>query len=1097
MLDVLTTFRPRRRWLGLSAVIVGLTLLAGITAAAEGPPRPAPDASLYKAADGPLAVKTVEMLKLRDAKRGKDLQLRITWPDGDGPFPVIVWSHGATGTKDMYRPLALHWAGHGYVCIQPNHSDARSLTGKSGLGAGTFLDWENRPRDIAFTIDSLESIEKKIPALAGKLDRKTVGVGGHSFGAHTAQLVAGATTADFDGRMKSHADARPVAFLLLSPQGVGAHSAGLKENSWARVTRPFIVITGTKDFGRKGDDWKWRLHPYQHAPPANKFLLVIDEAWHGFGGAVGDGAEFRGRGPDNPDHRRYVKSASTAFWDAFLGKNPKALAFLRSDAMVLASGGKAKLSRRDADGSAKAGAASGPSAAGPARGAAGEAAPEPAVPRAKYASTHEDLTWRDAKRGRDVPVRVYAPKEAEGRLPAVVFSHGGGESRDAFGYLGEHLARRGYICVFLTHRGHDREAVRKQGMRGLGKLDDSRPRDMRFVLDRLLSGKPGSKLLAGRVDADAVAVAGQCAGTTTAITLVGGTVNLPDRPGVSFTDKRVKACVLLGPQMPAGDVMGRVLHHKSWATVGVPTLVITGTRDFNWIPAVRKDPKMLRAAYDGLPPGAKYLVEISGAEHNAFTGSVPYYPAGKRDARHHGWICQAVTGFLHAHLKGDRSALAWLERSELQKSTNGACRQEPGRSVSGEAEAGRDEQKQRPGEQPREHPRAAAAGTQVERMFRFCDRDHDGTLSRDELPERIRRGFQAVDSDRSGKISRREMTTALERFQGRGGAGGGTRRSPRPAGTEKQAATPAVPDKPDAAGKPGRAVPAVTAGVEVARLVKLRDQKRGKDLNVRVAWPGKGGRCPVIVFSHRVGGARHDYRPLVEHWVKGGYVVVQADHDDSRELGTPGRRLDWANRARDMSFLLDSLDEIEKRVPGLKGKMDTNRVGAGGHLIGAYAACTLAGQKNFSPGAPRDLKDGRVKATLLLSPQGRGQGLNEKSWVDVTGPLMVINGSKIPSRRTGNPSAWRKEPFTFSPAGEKYLVWIEGLEGTYAGLIEPGRGDDERAARWIRDATLAFWDAHLEGGSDWPKRYLTGGALGKESGGRVKVTAKPAEDSKP
>jgi len=140
MLDMLIAFRPRWSCLGLSAVIVGLILLGGSTAAAEDPPRPAPGASLYKATGGPLAVKAVEMLKLRDAKRGKELQLRVTWPDGDGPFPVIVWSHGATGTKDMYRPLVTHWAGHGYVCIQPNHTDARSLTGKAGPGSRTFRD---------------------------------------------------------------------------------------------------------------------------------------------------------------------------------------------------------------------------------------------------------------------------------------------------------------------------------------------------------------------------------------------------------------------------------------------------------------------------------------------------------------------------------------------------------------------------------------------------------------------------------------------------------------------------------------------------------------------------------------------------------------------------------------------------------------------------------------------------------------------------------------------------------------------------------------------------------------------------------------------
>jgi hypothetical protein len=121
-------------------------------------------------------------------------------------------------------------------------------------------------------------------------------VGGHSFGAHTSQLVAGATTVNAAGTRESHADPRPLAFLLLSPQGIGFHAAELDERSWDGVTRPFLVITGTNDIGRKGDDWQWRLDPWKYAPRKNKFLLVIQGAWHGFGGVVGD-ASFRGAGP--------------------------------------------------------------------------------------------------------------------------------------------------------------------------------------------------------------------------------------------------------------------------------------------------------------------------------------------------------------------------------------------------------------------------------------------------------------------------------------------------------------------------------------------------------------------------------------------------------------------------------------------------------------------------------------------------------------------------------------------------------------------------------------------------------------------------------
>jgi predicted dienelactone hydrolase len=129
-----------------------------------------------------------------------------------------------------------------------------------------------------------------------------------------------------------------------------------------------------------------------------------------------------------------------------------------------------------------------------------------------------------------VPVRIYASDLKHGNepFPLVVFSHGGGESREAFTYLGTHWAEHGYIAVFLTHPGSDRKAVEEQGLRGMGGVKDFhlRPEDVRFVLDKLLSNDPGSRLVKGRLAADQIAVAGQCAGASTALAMVGLRANL-------------------------------------------------------------------------------------------------------------------------------------------------------------------------------------------------------------------------------------------------------------------------------------------------------------------------------------------------------------------------------------------------------------------------------------------------------------------------------------------------------------------------------------------------------------------------------------------
>jgi predicted dienelactone hydrolase len=98
---------------------------------------------------GTLRVAAVREMVLHDAARGKDLKLRVSYPAGDGPFPVVVWSHGAFGTKDNYQPLVEFWASHGYVVVQPNHSDSRAEGVRPGDPAA-LRDWQSRPADVRF-----------------------------------------------------------------------------------------------------------------------------------------------------------------------------------------------------------------------------------------------------------------------------------------------------------------------------------------------------------------------------------------------------------------------------------------------------------------------------------------------------------------------------------------------------------------------------------------------------------------------------------------------------------------------------------------------------------------------------------------------------------------------------------------------------------------------------------------------------------------------------------------------------------------------------------------------------------------------------------
>ena len=132
---------------------------------------------------------------------------------------------------------------------------------------------------------------------------------------------------------------------------------------------------------------------------------------------------------------------------------------------------------------------------------------------------------------------------------------------------------------------------------------------------------------------------------------------------------------------------------------------------------------------------------------------------------------------------------------------------------------------------------------------------------------------------------------------------------------------------------------------------------------------------------------------------------------------------------------------------------------------------------------------------MLLSPLGRGQGLTDKSWERVDKPMLVAAGSETPSRRTSNPPEWRTEPYQFAKGGDKYLLWIEDMDNSYAGLAMGAAGDPETAS-WVSDVTAAFWDAHLKGDAkarerlrDWP--------IPAAAKGRFRVESKAAASASP
>ena len=126
-----------------------------------------PQGEYAYAESGPFSVQDVESLTLADRQRGTDVLVRVYYPNGDGPFPVIAFSHSVNGSKDLFGAISTHWASHGYVVVHPTHDDTGVRMGPDGMQPPAEKVRE-RLRDVTAVLDALDQIESSDPGPPGK-----------------------------------------------------------------------------------------------------------------------------------------------------------------------------------------------------------------------------------------------------------------------------------------------------------------------------------------------------------------------------------------------------------------------------------------------------------------------------------------------------------------------------------------------------------------------------------------------------------------------------------------------------------------------------------------------------------------------------------------------------------------------------------------------------------------------------------------------------------------------------------------------------------------------------------------------------------------
>lgn len=130
---------------------------------------------------------------------GTDIYADVSRPEGEGPFPILVWFHGGVwkgGRKEHYKGLACYITNRGYTVVNANFRLSTHVSMKEMV--------EDAMGSILWAKDNAERFK-------GDPDR--IAVAGHSSGGHLAAMAA-----------LAYGD----AYFTPTYQSASGHSCGVK-----------------------------------------------------------------------------------------------------------------------------------------------------------------------------------------------------------------------------------------------------------------------------------------------------------------------------------------------------------------------------------------------------------------------------------------------------------------------------------------------------------------------------------------------------------------------------------------------------------------------------------------------------------------------------------------------------------------------------------------------------------------------------------------------------------------------------------------------------------------------------------------------------
>lgn len=228
-----------------------------------------------------------------DESRQRAVPVRIYWPnEASGPVPLVVFSHGIGGSRRGYSYIGQHLASSGIASLHVQHVGSdRALWGGNLIQlVGRLREAADESEVRARVSDMRFALDRLLLEAGARIDASRIAVAGHSYGANTSLLLAGAAVPGHEALQEPRFKA---AVFISAPPLHGVDDA---DKALAAIRLPTLHITCTDDVIRVPgyySEAKERVQLYEQTGSRAKVLAVFEGGSHsvftdrrGTGGAV-------------------------------------------------------------------------------------------------------------------------------------------------------------------------------------------------------------------------------------------------------------------------------------------------------------------------------------------------------------------------------------------------------------------------------------------------------------------------------------------------------------------------------------------------------------------------------------------------------------------------------------------------------------------------------------------------------------------------------------------------------------------------------------------------------------------------------------------